>query len=211
MSSHQHISKADLLLKLAKERPLLLARELRAAGISHSTLSTAMASGLIVRVSRGVYRHVDATWDEHLHLSEVAARVPKAVIVLMSALNFHQIGTHQAQAVWIQLKQNAVTPRIDYPAIEVIRTRNDWAFTEGVEIHNLNGIAVAITNPARTVADCFKHRNKIGLDLCLEALRDAFQAGMKTSEILAYARLNRVENILIPYLQTLSCYLQDSA
>ncbi len=204
MAAHQHINKTDLLLEFAKERPLLLARELREAGISHSTLSAVMASGQIERVSRGVYRHVDASWDEHLHLSEVAARVPKAVIVLVSALNYHQIGTHQAHRVWIQLKQNAVTPRIDYPAIEVIRTRNDWAFTKGVEIHDLNGIEVSITNSARTVADCFKHRSKLGLDLCLEALREVLGSGTKPSEILSYARLNRVENIMIPYLQTLS-------
>ena len=204
MPTSQHINKTDLLLELASRHPLLLAKDIRAAGISHSTLSTAMASGKIERVSRGVYRHVDASWDEHLHLSEVAARVPKAVIVLISALNFHQIGTHQAHHVWIQMKQNAVTPRIDYPAIEVIRTRNDWAFSKGVEIYDLNGIAVSITNPARTVADCFKHRSKLGLDLCLEALRDVLQAGTKTSEILGYARLNRVENIMIPYLQTQS-------
>jgi len=204
MQRHPHIDKTTQLLELAKSRPLLLAKEIREAGIAHATLSAAMTAGKIERVNRGVYRHVDAPWDEHLHLSEVIARVPKAVIVLISALNYHQIGTHQAHGVWIQLKQNAVTPRIDYPAIEVIRSRNDWAFTEGVEIHDLNGIAVPITNPARTVADCFKHRSKLGLDLCLEALRDTLQAGTKTREILAYARLNRVENVMIPYLQTLS-------
>jgi predicted transcriptional regulator of viral defense system len=142
-------------------------------------------------------------WDEHLPLSGVAARVPGAVVILVSALNFHQIGSHQAHAVSIQLRQNAVTPRIAYPSLEVIRSTNPQAFTEGVEVHVLNGIAVKITTPARTVADCFKHRSKLGLELCLEALKEILRSGTQAAEIMNYARMNRVEKVMMPYLEAL--------
>ena len=194
----------DELNEFARNRPLLRAKELRAAGFSASTLSSALEAGILERVSRGVYQHASAPWDEHLNLSEVIARVPKAVIVLTSALNFHGIGTHQASAVSILMKQNAVTPRIEYPPIEVIRTSDPRAFTEGVETHDLNGIAVPVTSPARTVADCFKHRSKLGLELCLEALREILGSGTTASEILVFARMDRVEKIMMPYLEAIA-------
>ena len=198
------VSKAALIIEIAKAHPLITAKTLREQGISPSTISAAIASGQLVRVNRGVYRHVDASWDENLNLSEIAARVPQAIVVLLSALNFHQIGTHQARRVWIQLKQNAVRPRIDYPPIEVIRSRNARAFTEGVETHELNGIPVRITTPARTVTDCFKHRRKLGLELCLEALREILRSGTSPAEILELARMNRVENVMLPYVEALA-------
>jgi len=96
-------------------------------------IAAAVKAGEFERISRGVYRHADAEWDENLNLSEVLARVPKAIVVQKSALNFHQISTHQAHAVCIQLRQNAVTPRIDYPPLEVFRASNPLAFTEGLK------------------------------------------------------------------------------
>ncbi|MFU8892042.1 MAG: type IV toxin-antitoxin system AbiEi family antitoxin domain-containing protein [Luteolibacter sp.] len=193
----------ETLMELAGKRPLLKASDARVAGVSSSTLSRAVRDGALEQVSRGLYRQPDAPWDEHLALSEVAARVPQAIVVLVSALNFHQIGSHQAHAVSIQLKQNAVTPRIGYPAVEVIRSTNAQAFTEGVEVHVLNGIDVKITTPARTVADCFKHRSKLGLELCLEALKEILHSGTKPAEIMNYARMNRVEKVMMPYLEAL--------
>ena len=198
------MSKAEELHEFARGRPLFRAKELREAGISASTLSTALESGIVERVSRGVYRHVDAPWDEHLNLSEVLARVPKAVVVLISALNFHGIGTHQASAVCILMRQNAVTPRIEYPPIEVIRSSDPRAFLAGVEIHYLNGIAVPITTPVRTVADCFKHRSKLGLELCLEALKEILRSGCTPAEVLEFARMDRVENVMMPYLEAIA-------
>ena len=198
------LSKAEELHEFARKRPLYHAKELREAGFSASTLSSALEAGIVERVSRGVYRHVDAPWDEHLNLSEVLARVPKAVVVLVSALNFHGIGTHQASAVCILMSQNAVTPRIEYPPIEVIRSSDPRAFSEGVETHELNGIAVPITTPARTVADCFKHRSKLGLELCLEALKESLRSGTTPAEVLKFARMDRVENVMMPYLEAIA-------
>jgi predicted transcriptional regulator of viral defense system len=192
-----------MLMELAGQRPLLRASDVRRAGVSSSVLSRAVREGALEQVNRGLYRRPDAPWDEHLALSEVAARVPQAIVVLVSALNFHQIGSHQAHAVSIQLKQNAVTPRIGYPALEVIRSTNPKAFVEGVEVHVLNGIDVRITTPARTVADCFKHRSKLGLELCLEALKEILRSGTRPVEIMKYARMNRVEKVMMPYLEAL--------
>ena len=130
--------------------------------------------------------------------------MPQAIVVLTSALNFHRIGTHQAHSVYILLKQNAVAPRLTYPPIEVVKSIHPEAFTEGVEVHVLNGVKVSVTNPARTVADCFKHRSKLGLELCLEALREVLGAGISPAEILGFARMNRVEKVMMPYLEALS-------
>jgi predicted transcriptional regulator of viral defense system len=193
----------DALMELARKRPLLRASDVRAAGVRSSILTRAVRSGALEHVSRGLYRSPDAPWDEHLALSEVAARVPQAVVVLVSALNFHQIGSHQAHAVSILLRHNAVTPRIDYPSLEVIRSTNPQAFREGVAVHVINGIAVKVTTPARTVADCFKHRSKLGLELCLEALKEILRSGTQPAEIMNHARMNRVEKVMMPYLEAM--------
>ena len=197
-------TKSERLVCFAKERPVLRAGELREAGFSSATVAAAVDAGVIERVSRGVYRHVDSEWDENEALSEVVARVPQGVIVLLSALNFHGIGTHQAHSVYVLLKQNAVKPRISYPPLTIIRSSLPAALTDGVTVHRLNGIDVAITDPARTVADCFKHRSRLGLELCLEALKEVHSGGMTPAEILRFSRMNRVETIVKPYLEALS-------
>jgi predicted transcriptional regulator of viral defense system len=182
---------------------LIRDEQLREAGISSTVISQAVKAGEIIRLSRGIYHHPDAELDENLSLSEVAARVPHAVITLLSALQFHQIGTQQPHAVWILLKQNAVTPRIDYPAIEVVRSKVNDAFSDGVVAHILNGISTKITEPARTVVDCFKYRNRVGLDVCLEALKEILKRGVKPTQIMNYAKMQRVTSVVRPYLDAL--------
>ena len=197
----------DQLLELARSHSLLREREIRRAGISSTAVSRAVAAGALERTGRGIYRLPDAPWDEHLNLSEVAARVPRAVIVLVSALHFHQIGTHQARSVWILLRNNAVTPRLNYPAIEVVKSGIDSAFTAGVETHRLNDIDVPITTPARTVVDCFKYRRRLGLDLCLEALKDVLRSKehrVTPAQVMEFAKLQRVGTVIRPYLDSLS-------
>ncbi|MBK1856034.1 type IV toxin-antitoxin system AbiEi family antitoxin domain-containing protein [Verrucomicrobiaceae bacterium 5K15] len=189
--------------QLARESCLLRDQQLREAGISSTVISQAVKAGELIRLSRGVYHHPEAELDEHLSLSEVAARVPHAVITLLSALQFHQIGTQQPHAVWILLKQNAVTPRIDYPPLEVVRSKVASAFSKGVVSHNINDIPTLITNPARTVADCFKYRSRVGLDVCLEALKDVLNKGVKPAEIMDYAKAQRVSSVIRPYLDAL--------
>ena len=196
-------SKRTQLQRLARHSRLLREESLREAGISSTVISQAVKAGELIRLSRGVYHHPEAEMDENLSLSEVAARVPQAVITLLSALQFHQIGTQQPHAVWILLKQNAVTPRIDYPPLEVVRSKMAASFSEGVVTHTLNDIPTQITNPARTVVDCFKYRNRVGLDVCLEALKDILGKGVKPSEIMDYAKAQRVTSVIRPYLDAL--------
>jgi predicted transcriptional regulator of viral defense system len=194
------------LLQLALSRSLLKDSDIREHGISSMAVSRCVAKGELERLSCGLYRHPAAAWDEHLSLSEVAARVPQAVIVLISALQFHQIGTHQAQSVWIQLRNNAVPPRIAYPPIEVVKTGIDAAFAGGVQIHRLNDIDVQITTPARTVVDCFKYRRRVGLELCLEALKDLLagkQHRATPADIMEFAKIQRVTSVIQPYLEAL--------
>ncbi|MDA7881520.1 type IV toxin-antitoxin system AbiEi family antitoxin domain-containing protein [Akkermansiaceae bacterium] len=196
-------NKRSHLLRLASESRLLREEKLREAGISSTVISQAVQAGELIRLTRGVYHHPEAELDENLSLSEVAARVPQAVITLLSALQFHQIGTQQPHAVWILLKQNAVTPRIDYPPIEVVRSKVAEAFLEGVVTHSLNDIPTRITDPARTVVDCFKYRNRVGLDVGLEALKDILGKGVKPTEIIDYAKAQRVSSVIRPYLDAL--------
>lgn len=200
------ITEQDQLLALASHHALLREQDIRRSGISSITVSRAVKAGLLERINRGLYRLPNAPWDEHLNLSEVAARVPRAVIVLVSALQFHQIGTHQARAVYILIRNNAVAPRIDDPPIEVVQSGIEAAFTEGVEIHRLNDIDVPITSRARTVVDCFKYRNRLGLDLCLEALREVIRSRehrVTPAQLMAFARLQRVSSVIRPYLESL--------
>jgi predicted transcriptional regulator of viral defense system len=125
---------------------------------------------------------------------------------LVSALQFHQIGTHQAHSVWIQILNNAVPPRITYPPIAVVKTGIQKAFTQGVQTHRLNDIDVQITSPARTVVDCFKYRRRVGLDLCLEALKDVLagkQHRVTPAQIMEFATFQRVSSVIQPYLEAL--------
>lgn len=201
-----HTTEQQRLLQLALSRSLLKESDIRELGISSMAVSRAVAKGELERLSCGLYRHPDAKWDEHLSLSEVSARTPQAVIVLISALQFHQIGTHQAHSVWIQLRNNAVPPRIAYPPIEVVKTGITEAFAKGVQTHRLNDIDVPITTPARTVVDCFKYRRRVGLELCLEALKDLLaskQHRASPDEIMEFAALQRVSSVIRAYLEAL--------
>lgn len=200
------LTEQDQLLALAGRHALLREQEIKHSGISSTAIIRAVKAGLLERVNRGLYRLPNAPWNEHLNLSEVAARVPRAVIVLVSALQFHQIGTHQAHSVNILLCNNAVAPRIDFPPIEVFRSGIEAAFTQGVEIHRLNDIEVPITTPARTVVDCFKYRSRLGLDLCLEALKEVLRSKenrVKPAQIMEFAQMQRITTVIRPYLESL--------
>ena len=191
------------LQRLAQNSQLLRQENLRAEGISSTVISQAVKAGELVRLSRGIYHHPEAELDENLSLSEVAARVPQAVVVLISALHYHQVGTQQSYDVWILLKQSAVTPKMDYPPLQVVRSKIAGAFMIGVETHLLNGIPTLITNPARTVVDCFKYRSRVGLEVCLEAMKDILKNGVKPTEIMEYAKVQRVTSVIRPYLDAL--------
>lgn len=142
--------------------------------------------------------------SEHRSLAEVSARVPKGVVCLLSALRVHEIGTHAPFEVWIPIPQHMVTPRLDQPEIRVVRM-SDHALAVGVERLRIDGVDLPVFNGARTVVDCFRFRNKIGLDVALEALRDGWrQRKFTMDDLWHHATLGRVANVMRPYIEAIT-------
>ncbi|MGQ0641163.1 MAG: type IV toxin-antitoxin system AbiEi family antitoxin domain-containing protein [Gemmatimonadaceae bacterium] len=190
-------------LKLARRRHGVSARELAAAGIHRQVLSRLVAARELERVARGLYRLPAHPLTEHHSLAIVAATVPNGVICLLSALQFHGIGTQLPAEVWIAIDRRARRPALRYPPLRIVRYTGE-ALTEGVETHRLDGQHVRVYSVAKTIADCFKYRNKIGLDVALEALREAWRKRRFTMDALDhYAAICRVQRVMQPYLDAL--------
>jgi predicted transcriptional regulator of viral defense system len=142
--------------------------------------------------------------SQHRSLAEVALRVPKGVVCLLSALRVHGIGTQAPFEVWLGIGHHAPIPRLDQPNIRSVRM-SGAAFTGGIDRLDVDGVQVPVFNAAKTVADCFKYRNKIGLDVALEALRDGWtQKKFTMDEVWHYASIDRVSNVMRPYLESLT-------
>jgi predicted transcriptional regulator of viral defense system len=191
------------ILKLARRRRGVTARDLAAAGVHRQVLSRLVAEGELERIVRGVYRLPEQPRTEHHGLAMMSAVVPRGVVCLLSALQFHGIGTQLPSEVWIAIDRRARRPALRYPPLHVVRFTGA-ALTAGVEAHRIEGQTVQVYNLAKTVADCFKYRNKIGLDVALEALREAWRARRFTLEELdRYAGICRVQRVMRPYLEAL--------
>jgi predicted transcriptional regulator of viral defense system len=197
-------SASALVLKLARRDKSVTRRDIAAAGIHTQALSRLVRDGALERVSRGRYRLPDASVTEHHGLALVAAAVPKGIVCLISALNFHRIGTQLPAEVWIALDRRSRRPALRYPPLRVVRFGGP-ALSEGIESHSIEGATVRVYNVAKTLADVFKYRNKIGLDVALEGLREAWRDRRFTmDEIYRYARVCRVERVMRPYLEALA-------
>jgi predicted transcriptional regulator of viral defense system len=193
----------DTVLQLARTHALLRPQDLVAQGLPTVVLTRLVAAGRLQRVARGVYALVGQAVGEHRSLAEVALRVPRGVVCLLSALRVHGIGTQAPFEVWLALPQGMSAPRLTRPALRLVRM-SGAAFSQGVIHVAVDGVQVAVFNPAKTIADCFKYRNKIGLDVALEALRDGWQQRKVTmDDLFAYAAVNRVANVMRPYLESL--------
>ena len=171
------------------------------AGIHPRTLYQMRDNDLLEQLSRGVYRLTGQNTVSDPDLIIVSTRIPKAVICLISALSFHEMTTQIPHSISIALARGSVTPRIAYPPISIHRFSKE-ALLAGVDVHHIDNVPIRVYSPEKTLADCFKFRNKIGMDVVLEALklyklRKEFKAG----EILKYAKICRVENIMRPYLE----------
>ena len=187
-----------------RHRGILRTAKALSLGIHPRTLYRLRDSGRLVQVSRGVYRLASLPEPDQPDLVVVASRVPQAVICLISALSFHGLTTQVPHEVHIALPRGATTPRLEHPPIRVYRLTGK-AYREGVETHNISGVWVRVYSPEKTVADCFRFRNKVGLDVALEALRLARERKRATPRsLLHYARLCRVERVMRPYLEALA-------
>jgi predicted transcriptional regulator of viral defense system len=171
-------------------------------GISPRTLYAMRDSGWIVEVTRGAYRLSGAVSSEHSDLVLVALRVPKGIICLISALVFHNLTTQIPHQVTVALPLDAEKPRLAYPPVRLF-----WlsppAYSAGIEEHLIEGVTVRMYSREKTIADCFKFRNKIGLDVALGALKEGLGKGCRPEPMMEFARIDRVEKTMRPYLEAL--------
>ena len=194
----------DRTLKLAHRPRGVTPRELATAGIHRQALTRLVAEGRIERVARGVYRLAEQPITENHGLAVAASAVPHGVICLLSALQYHGVGTQLPSEVWLAIDRKAWRPTLSYPPLRIVRFTGR-ALTAGVETHRLEGRAVKVYSVAKTLADCFKYRNKIGLDVALEALREAWRRKRFTMEELdRYAAICRVQRVMRPYLEAMT-------
>jgi predicted transcriptional regulator of viral defense system len=183
---------------------MITARETRKLGVHPECLRRLRSAGLLVRIGRGIYALPGAAVTANHSLAVAAVAVPRGVVCLLSALRYHGVGTQSPRQVWLALDRRAARPRAGRQAIRTVRF-SGGALAEGITTRVIEGIAVRIYSPAKTVADCFKYRNKIGLDVALEALREAL-AGRKCTmdELWRYARVCRVAEIMRPYMEAIA-------
>ena len=194
----------DSVLELVREVGVIRPRDLEAAGIPAGYLSRLARNGELDRVGRGLYTLAGAKPSEHRSLAEAAKRVPRGVICLLSALRFHELTTQTPAEVWLTIGQKDRTPRPNGARLRIVRVSGE-ARDAGVETHAVEGVPVRIYGAAKTVADCFKFRNKIGSDIAIEALRDCLEQRRCTvDELLQYARVCRVLRVMRPYVEALA-------
>ncbi|MBN1292053.1 MAG: type IV toxin-antitoxin system AbiEi family antitoxin domain-containing protein [Candidatus Latescibacteria bacterium] len=174
-----------------------------ARGITRYKLYSLRDKGVIEQVTRGIYRLAELPMISNPDLVTVSLRYPDAVICLISALSFHEITTQVPHEIFIAVSRDSRIPQLDHPPLRAFKFSHN-TFEAGIENHKIDGVAVRIFNPEKTLADCFKYRNKIGMDVVLEALK-LYKARKKInlSEILEYAKICRVENVMKPYLEAM--------
>ncbi len=197
-------TRSEELLALVRQLGLLRPRDLQPYGLSREYLHRLVESGELIQSEPGLYYLPDAPQTEYHSLAEVAKRIPHGVICLLSALEFHNLTTQAPFQVWLAIDPKAYRPRFEYPPLQIVRFSGQ-ALTFGIEEHIIEGVPVQITTPAKTVADCFKFRSKVGLDVALEALRETWRARRATmSELEGAASICRVTGAMRPYLEEFS-------
>jgi predicted transcriptional regulator of viral defense system len=191
------------ILTLTRKHGIIRVQDLKDEGIHPEYLRRMVAQGLIIQAGRGLYTAADADISAHHSLAQVSKWVPRGVICLISALQFHNIGTQNPFEVWLALERNVASPRIQYPPLRIVRFSGE-SFSNGIEEHLIENITVKVYNPAKTIADCFKFRNKVGLDVAMEALRDCIKQRLCTNdELWNYSKICRVSNIMKPYIESM--------
>lgn len=193
----------DRALSLAKERGIARARDFDAAGVPRAYLRRLQDQGLLVRMGRGLYQLADMEISPSHSLAEAAQAVPHGTICLLSALKFHELTTQLPHQVWLLIGHKKWAPKNPPVSLRIIRASGE-ALTAGVERHVIEQVEVPITNPAKTVADCFKYRSQVGLDVAIEALRDCIRTRRAAvDDLWRFAAVDRVQNVIRPYMEAI--------
>ena len=193
-------TQATQVLRIVEERGLVRSRDLTARQIPRATLMRLVRAGRLKQAARGLYVLPDQALSRQHSLAEVAARSSRGVFCLLTALRFHRISAPSSDAIWLAIPNKARAPTSGHPPLQVVRF-SGAALAEGVEQHVIDGVTIRVYSVAKTVADCFKFRNKVGLDVALEALRKSRRQGLATTNDLRhYAQICRVTEVMRPYL-----------
>mgnify|MGYP005857931533 CR=1 FL=1 len=203
MNMNTKIKHSQKALNLVKEKGIVRSSEFVEEGIPRITISRLVAGHELQQIERGLYCLPKKEFSEKESLIVVASRVPQAIFCLLTALQVHELTTQLPRKVWIAMPIDSHLPKIDYPPIKMVKYTGK-AYSEGVEIQQSDGIDYRVYNVAKTIADCFKHRNKIGIDIAIEALKDAYGKNkVTTDELWHYAKICRVANVMRPYLEAI--------
>lgn len=201
MPAASHIER---LIRHVERHGFVRTRDLEALGVPRVALQRAVERGQVTRRARGVYVKPGHAVTRHTDIAAVAARTPKAVVCLVSALEYHGLTTQVPHAVWIMIHKSSHRPILDVPVVRVVRA-SGLALTAGVETQKIEGVSVHMTNPAKTVADCFRYRSTIGTDVAVEALRDCLRKRKASpADIFEMAKVDRVASVMRPYLDALA-------
>lgn len=197
-------SSRDPVLRLIRRMGVVRPVDLEPHGVTRAQLYDRVRKGLVAREARGIYVADRHRYSADHTLAQVAKRVPGGVFCLLTALRFHGLTTQSPAEVWIALPEKSRKPRLEYPQLRVARFSGP-ALTEGVETHRLEGVEIRIYSAAKTVADCFKYRNKVGIDVAIEALRDFSRKHRGgATELAHFARVCRVTRVMQPYLDAIA-------
>jgi Predicted transcriptional regulator len=195
---------AQRILGIVHRRGIIRPRDVENKGIPRETLLRLFRKGVLARSARGVYVLADAPVTEHHSLSVAATQVPRGVVCLLSALEFHGLTTQAPHEIWMAIDVKAHRPAVSWPPLKIVRFSGQ-ALTNGVEKHMLEGVEAKVYGAAKTVADCFKYRNKIGIDIAIEALRDILrQKKANIDELHRFAKMCRVGRVMRPYLEVVA-------
>jgi|SRR5579859_58273 len=197
-------AKTKKLLDLVKRKHVIRSRDLEKIGVPRNYLIRLVQRGQLHKIERGLYSTDELTVSEHASLVEISHKIPKAVICLLSALRFYEIGTQMPSEVWIALDVKAWTPAIKYPPVRIVRFSGK-ALRFGIQEHPVRDGRIRVYSAAKTVADCFKFRHKIGSDVAVEALRECLREKKATvDELWEAAKVCRVANVMRPYMESLA-------
>jgi len=196
-------SKRQQVIDLVRGQSVIRPRDLKEHGLPKDYLYVLAQEGVIERIGRGLYQWPNKDLGRHHSLVEVSKLAPKAVVALLSALNYHNMTTQNPHQIWLAIDRKAWRPEISYPPVRFV-TMSAESLHSGVETHSIEGVSIKVFNPAKTVVDCFKYRSKVGLDVALDALREGWSARKFTmDELQTYAKICRVQKVMQPYLESL--------